>query len=143
MRFVEGPRVPTVVVAIDWTVFICHPNVPEDLCPCRINRDNLRRPMKRTFCLIEVDCACYVRGDSRGLVTRFRNRVYLDGERHGNAHLVQLMGECDCLRSTPTVPVDNDCGSLFLEGVRKANVVGIEEAHNPVKHLSPMMVAID
>src|SRR5260370_3576249 len=98
--------------------------------------------MKRTFCLIEVDRVCYVRGDRGGLVTRFSNSVYLDGERHRNAHLVQLAGECDCLRSTPTVPVDNDCGSLFLERRQNAIVVGIEEADNLMKGLSPMMVPI-
>ena len=88
VRFVEGPRVPTVVVAIDWTVLIGHSNVPDDLCPCGINSDNLRRAMKRTFCLIEVDRGCHVRGDGGGLVSRFSNRVYLDGKRHRNTHPV-------------------------------------------------------
>src|ERR1700733_2879150 len=87
MRFVQGPRIPTVVVAIYWTVFIGHPKVPDDLCPCGISRENFRGSMKRTFCLIEIDRACYVRGELGGFVTRFSNRVYLDGERDRNAHL--------------------------------------------------------
>src|SRR5271168_4359707 len=140
MRFVQGPRIPTVVVAIYGTVFIGHPKVPDDLCPCGIDGDNFGGSMQRTFCLIEIDRACYVRGELGGLVTRFSNSVYLDGERDGNAHLPQLTGECNCLRSTPTVPVDDNCRSLFLEGREDAVVVGIEEAHDLTEGLSTMVI---
>src|SRR6266478_3407428 len=96
--------------------------------------------MKRACRLIEIDCACHVRGDRRGPVTRFGNRVYLDGERHRNIHLPQLAGECDCLRSTPTMPVDDNGRSLFLGRGEDAIVIGIEQAHNLMESLSPMVI---
>jgi len=34
-------------------------------------------------------------------VTRLRNRVYLDGERHRNIHLPQLTGNATVSVSTP------------------------------------------
>src|ERR1700730_13354234 len=52
------------------------------------------------------------------------------------------MGECDRLRSTPTVPVEDHRGSLFLNGRQNAIVVGIKETDNLMKGLSPMMVSI-
>src|ERR1700723_2900872 len=130
MRFVEGPRVPTVVVAIDGAVLVVHLNVPKDLCACWIGRDNLRLTMKQTSCLIEIDRTCDIRGDRRGHVTRFGNRVDLDGECYRNTHLAQLAGEFDRLCSTPTVPVD-DNGSLPLFKRREdAIVIGIEKARD-------------
>ncbi|MGC1361349.1 MAG: hypothetical protein WA419_22800 [Silvibacterium sp.] len=74
-------------------------------------------------------------------MTRFSNTVYLDGERHWDTHLPQLTGECDCLRSTPTVPVDDNCCSLFLDGREDAVVIGIEEAHDLMEGPSPMVIS--
>src|SRR5580704_7321620 len=88
MRLVQGPRVPTIVVAIYGTVFIGHMNVSHNLRLRRIDRYNLRCPMKRTFALVEIDRASYVWWDRRGLVTWFSNSVDLDGEGHGNTQLL-------------------------------------------------------
>ena len=114
---------------------------PMNLCPCRVHCDDFRGSMKRAFCLVEVDGAGYVRGDCGFLVTRFGDRVYLDGERYRNINLPQLTCECDCLRSTPTVPVDDDGRLFFLDGREDAIVVGIEEAHDLMKGLSAMVIA--
>jgi hypothetical protein len=51
------------------------------------------------------------------------------------------MGECDCLGCSPTVPVEDDGGSLLLGGGENAIVVGIEEAHDLFERLSPMVIA--
>jgi hypothetical protein len=73
-------------------------------------------------------------------VTGFRNRVYLDGERYRNTHLSQFAGEFDCLGGSPTVPVDDDCRSLFLERREDAIVVSIEKIHDLTESLSSMVI---
>jgi hypothetical protein len=73
-------------------------------------------------------------------VTRFGNRVDLDGECYRNTHLAQLAGEFDRLCSAPAVPVD-DNGSLHLFKRREgAIVVGIEEANDLMESFLSMVI---
>ena len=143
MGSVEGAGVPTVVVTIDGTVFVGHENVAEDLCACGIGGDNLRLSVEKTIwlMLIEVDRGGDVGGDGGGRVTGFANRVDLDGERHRNTHLTQLICEFDCFGGAPAVSVDDDGRLLFFEGREDAIVVGIEEAQDVLEGLLPMVIA--
>jgi hypothetical protein len=95
-------------LAFERTIFIGHQDVPKDTRLFRIFRDDFQKSMKRTSSLREIDSACHVRWNDGSLAARLRNRIYLDCECHGNAHLPECVGECDCLRSTPAVPIDND-----------------------------------
>src|SRR5258708_9597325 len=127
VRPVEDASVPTVIPTIYRTILIGHQDVPKDCGLFRICRDDLRKSVKRTSSLIEIDSACNVRWDDGPLTTRLRNRIDLDCECNGNPHLLECVSECDCLRSAPTVPVNNDC--RFPPFVGRENSISVRVEH--------------
>ena len=143
VRFVEGASVPTVVVAVDRTIFVAHPNVAKDLCVRGISSGNFWLSMKEALRLKEIDGADDVGRDCRGFVKRFADCVDLDGERDGNLHLPQLAGERGGLSSAPALAIDDDCGAVLLKGRDGAVMVGVEEALDVVQGFSSLMISED
>ena len=86
------------------------------------------------------DSAGYVRWDDGSTAARLGNRVYLDCECDGNPHFPECVGEGDCLRSTPTVPVDDDCRLPLFIGRQNPITVGVEHTNDLMKCLPSMMV---
>src|SRR5260370_16236328 len=140
VRPVEDASIPTVIRTVDRTILIGHQDVPKDCRLFRIYRDDFRTSMKRTSSLIEIDSAGHVRWDDGPPAARLRNGIYLDCECHGNPHRPECVGECDCLRSTPAVPVDNDCRFPLFVGGENPITVRVEHSHHLMKSLPSMVV---
>src|SRR5579862_228636 len=140
MWSVEGASIPTVIPTVYRTILIGHQDIPKDCRLFRICCDDFRKSVKRTSSLIEIDGACHVRWDDGPLAARFRNRIYLDCECHRNSYLPECVGECDYLRSTPAVPVDNDRRFPFFGGSKNPITVRVDHPGHHMKSLSSMVV---
>src|SRR5215471_8658428 len=115
MWFVQMPCNPRIVVAIDGAILICHPKVANHVCAFRIKRANARPAMNEASCLVEVDEIPNVGRNYCIVVTWFMDAVHQYCEGHRNVQSAQVTSQCHCLRSAPTVAIDNDFGLFLFE----------------------------
>src|SRR4051812_36927623 len=106
MRFREDPVIPRVLFTGVGPVLVVKPNIPQDVCACRVSRTNLGAAVKHAVKLIKIHRLRNVRGDKPVVLVSLLHTVNLYGEQHWYAVPIEFPGEGDSLRAAPAMTVN-------------------------------------
>jgi len=137
----EMPGQPRVLAAFRGRFLVVKEKIVQDLCVCRVGSRNPGTAVEQAVSLVEVDRPGHIHGNHPVILPWLSNAIDLNGKQHRNAFPLQLAGQRNHRRPTPTVSEqDNARATLFL--VRKVPVlVGIQPAENGSMRRLPLPVS--